>query len=202
MTEFIQHRVNTIDALRATPKAFGVEVDIRSNGADLIIHHDPFSNGVLFDDWIQHFNHGTLILNVKEEGLEPALINKMTEIGCENYFFLDQSFPFMIKYSQAAAGRSAVRYSEFESLQTAVSLSGKVSWVWVDCFSKLPLTQTDVEVLHQNKFKTCLVSPELQGMSAQEMVPEFATRMKELKFSPQAVCTKVPNLWRDCFGAD
>ena len=202
MTEFIQHRVNTIEGLKATPKAFGIEVDIRSNGADLIIHHDPFSNGVLFDDWIKHFNHGTLILNVKEEGLEPALIKKMAEIGCENYFFLDQSFPFMVRYYEAAAGRSAVRYSEFESLQTAVSLSGKVSWVWVDCFSELPLTRTDVEVLRQNMFKACLVSPELQGMNAQEMVPEFASRLKELEFSPQAVCTKVPNLWREYLGTD
>ncbi len=199
MTEFIQHRVNTIEVLKATPEEYGVEVDIRSNGADLIIHHDPFVDGVLFDEWINHFNHGTLILNVKK-GSGAGLINKMAEIGCENYFFLDQSFPFMIKYSEAAAGRSAVRYSEFESLQTAVSLSGKVSWVWVDCFSDLPLTRADVEVLRQNKFKTCLVSPELQGMNADEMVPEFATRLTELKFSPEAICTKVPNIWMDCFG--
>jgi hypothetical protein len=108
----------------------------------------------------------------------------------------------MIKYSEAADGRSAVRYSEFESLQTAVSLSGKVSWVWVDCFSELPLTQADVEVLRQNKFKTCLVSPELQGMNAQKMIPKFAARLEELKFSPHAICTKVPTLWKDCFGVD
>lgn len=202
MTEFIQHRVNTIEVLKATPEEYGVEVDIRSNGADLIIHHDPFADGVVFDDWIKHFNHGTLILNVKEEGLEPFLISKMAEIGCDKYFFLDQSFPFMVKYAEAAAGRSAVRYSEFESLQTVVSLSGKVSWVWVDCFSELPLSRTDVEILRRNNFKICLVSPELQGMNAEEMVPEFANRLQELEFSPQAICTKVPNLWRDFFGAD
>lgn len=200
MTEFIQHRVNTIEGLKSTPEEYGVEVDIRSNGTDLIIHHDPFADGVVFDDWLKHLNHGTLILNVKEEGLEPFLISKMAEIGYDKYFFLDQSFPFMVKYAEAAAGRSAVRYSEFESLQTVVSLSGKVSWVWVDCFSEFPLSPTDVGVLRQNKFKTCLVSPELQGMNAEEMVPEFAARLTELKFSPEAICTKVPNIWMDCFG--
>ena len=202
MTEFIQHRVNTIEELEMTPPEFGIEVDIRSNGSHLVIHHDPFKEGVLFDEWINHFNHGTLILNVKEEGLEPFLISKMAKLDFKNYFFLDQSFPFMLKYAKAADGRSAVRYSEFESLQTAVSLSGKVSWVWVDCFSELPLTKNDLKELQQNKFKICLVSPELQRMNADEKIPEFAARLRELEFLPDAVCTKVPSIWKDCIEAN
>ena len=43
-------------------------MDIRSEGARLIIHHDPFVAGESFDEWINAYQHGTLILNVKEEG--------------------------------------------------------------------------------------------------------------------------------------
>ena len=66
----IIHRVNTIQALKKVPKNFGVEVDIRSIGKSLIMHHDPFKEGDSFIDLLNFFNHGTLILNVKEEGLE------------------------------------------------------------------------------------------------------------------------------------
>ena len=44
----ILHRVNTIALLEKTPSNFGVEVDIRSYGGNLIIHHDPFKQGELF----------------------------------------------------------------------------------------------------------------------------------------------------------
>ena len=41
----IIHRVNTVKGLSKVPKDFGVEVDIRSEGKRLIMHHDPFEEG-------------------------------------------------------------------------------------------------------------------------------------------------------------
>ena len=86
----IIHRVNTVEALTKVPKNFGVEVDIRTEGNRLIMHHDPFKEGESFIDWLNYFNHGTLILNVKEEGLEKALLELMASKDIENFFFLDQ----------------------------------------------------------------------------------------------------------------
>ncbi|MEI9851610.1 MAG: hypothetical protein WDN24_13070 [Sphingomonas sp.] len=40
----------------------------------LIVHHDPFADAIDFEAWIAHYAHGTLILNVKEEGLEDRLL--------------------------------------------------------------------------------------------------------------------------------
>ena len=51
----------------------------RSNERKLITHHDPFLNGECFEKWLTAFNHGTLILNVKEEGLESRLIELMNK---------------------------------------------------------------------------------------------------------------------------
>ena len=71
----IRHRVNTVHKLIKTNKEYGIEVDLRSYKNEIIIHHDPFSKGVLFKDWIKKFNHKYLILNVKEEGLEIKILN-------------------------------------------------------------------------------------------------------------------------------
>ena len=62
----IRHRRNTRAELEATPRELGIEVDIRSQGDDLVIHHDPFVVGERFEDWLQAYAHATLILNVKE----------------------------------------------------------------------------------------------------------------------------------------
>jgi len=193
--KLISHRRNTIQELKSTPKKYGIEVDIRSRGDQLIIHHDPFVSGEVFEDWIVHYQHETLILNVKEEGLENRLINLMQSHGIKNYFFLDQSFPFLVKWSNLGEHRCAVRVSEYESIETALTLAGKVDWVWVDCFTKFPLSQHESQCLIDAGFKLCLVSPELQGRDAEMEIPLLARMLNDSNILTDAVCTKRPDLW-------
>jgi hypothetical protein len=193
--KLISHRRNTRQELNATEGKYGIEVDIRSYGNELIIHHDPCVLGESFDEWIADYRHGTLILNVKEEGLEARLIALMHEKGIEDYFFLDQSFPFLIKWSKAGERRCAVRVSEFESIETALTLAGKVDWVWVDCFTQFPLSHDDAKQLQDAGFKLCLVSPELQGRNAETEIPMLAKLLVDRNIVAEAVCTKRPDLW-------
>lgn len=193
--KLISHRRNTLAELRATPQHYGVEVDIRSRGPELIIHHDPLVPGESFNDWIAAYRHGTLILNVKEEGLEARLIDLMREHGIADYFLLDQSFPFLVKWSKAGERRCAVRVSEFESIDTALSLAGKVDWVWVDCFTHFALSGADAARLREAGFKLCLVSPELQGRPADTEIPALAALLAERGITADAVCTKRCDLW-------
>ncbi len=196
--KFISHRRNTIEELQATPREYGVEVDIRSDHGQLLIHHDPFAKGDDFEEWLKHYQHGTLILNVKEEGLEARLIDLMKQYKIEDYFFLDQSFPFLIKWSKLGEHHCAVRVSEFESIETALSLAGKIDWVWVDCFTKFPLAGIDAKRLQDAGFKLCLVSPELQGRPADSAIPELAKLLNERHITADAICTKNPELWKEC----
>jgi hypothetical protein len=191
----IYHRRNTISELLATDTRYGVEVDIRSAGDRLIIHHDPFENGESFDQWINEYKHGTLILNVKEEGLESNLISLMQSKGITDYFFLDQSFPFLVKWSTEGEHHCAVRVSEFESIETAMNLAGRVSWVWVDCFTKFPLSEDDAICLKDANFKLCLVSPELHGRNAEIEIPALASLISARNIKCDAVCTQRPELW-------
>ena len=193
--KLISHRRNTIAELRATDHKYGVEVDIRSEEQKLIMHHDPFVAGESFDEWIDAYQHGTLILNVKEEGLEARLIALMASKGIDDYFFLDQSFPFLVKWSKAGEHRCAVRVSEFESIETALTLAGKVDWVWVDCFTRFPLSHEDGQRLKKAGFKLCLVSPELQGRDAETEIPLLIRLLGDRGIQADAVCTKRPDLW-------
>lgn len=195
--KFIAHRRNTIEELKVTPTEYGVEVDIRSDNGQLIIHHDPLTPGENFEAWLKHYQHGTLILNVKEEGLEAPLIELMKQHHIADYFFLDQSFPFLIRWSKLGEHRCAVRVSEFESIETALTLAGKVDWVWVDCFTHFPLFGADAKRLQDAGFKLCLVSPELQGRPAETEIPQLAQLLHERSIKPEAICTKRIDLWKN-----
>ena len=191
----IAHRRNTAAELRATPAQFGIEVDIRSAGERLIIHHDPFREGEDFERWMDDYRHGILILNVKEEGLEARLLDLMRDRGVTDFFFLDQSFPFLVKWARNGERRCAVRVSEFESIDTALALAGMVEWVWVDCFTRFPLSAESAQCLGQAGFKLCLVSPELQGRPAEAGIAQLRQTLAALHIEADAVCTKRADLW-------
>ena len=191
----ILHRINTIAILEETSSIYGVEIDIRSNGEDLILHHDPFQDGELFEDWIQSYHHGTLILNVKEEGLEGKILKLMHQYKISNFFFLDQSFPFLRKTSLLGEKRCSARLSEYEDIQTVFSLSGMIDWVWVDCFSYFPINKKEVLRLNKAGFKLCFVSPELQGRNDKSHIIQFRNELELLGIKGDAVCTKYADLW-------
>jgi hypothetical protein len=160
-----------------------------------VLHHEPYEAGTSFDDWLEDYRHGTLILNVKEEGLEDRVLALMRRHEIEDFFFLDQSFPFLVKTARTGESRCAVRVSEFETIDTALSLSGKVDWVWVDCFMKFPLDRNTAAQLKDNGFKLCIVSPELQGRMEMSDLAIISAAMKEAGVVPDAICTKFPERW-------
>lgn len=192
----INHRINTIERLKGIPSTQGVEIDVRSQGTKLILHHDPFQEGEDFEDWLEVFNHASVILNVKEEGLEDRLLDAMQKKRIDNFFFLDQSFPFLIKTALSKESRTAVRLSEFEAIETVRNLRDIVDWVWVDCFTRLPLDAKEAgELRDVLGFKLCLVSPELQGRKSDREILDFQEILLRSNIVGDAVCTKRPDLW-------
>ena len=73
----IVHRINTIGQLKTVPTEYGIELDIRYKDKGLILHHDPFINGNSFDEFLKHYHHRFIILNVKTEGVEEAVLGLM-----------------------------------------------------------------------------------------------------------------------------
>ena len=196
--DIICHRRNTIEELNNTPRYFGVEIDVRSHFDKLILHHDPFKIGISFEDWIENYNHKFLIINIKEEGIEKTILKIIKKRKIEKFFFLDQSFPFLIKTLISGEKRTAIRVSEFESFQTAINLKGKVDWIWLDFFNRFALNESEFKEIIKLKFKLCIVSPELNGKSY-SFTESLIKELKDKNYYFDSVCTKFPNLWNTNF---
>lgn len=191
--ELIQHRINTIAQLEQVPVEFGVELDLRDCGPRLILQHEPFSDGEDFALYLRRYRHGTMILNIKSERIEHRVLAELKRAGTvKDYFFLDCSFPMIHSLLALGEHRIAVRFSELEPIEGPLALAGQVDWVWVDCFTRLPLDRESHARLRRH-FKLCVVSPELEGHGL-ERIAEFAEQIR--RFPVDAVCTKRPDLWQ------
>lgn len=189
---FIAHRINTVAALKNTPQNYGVEIDIRPYADRLIIHHDPFCEGDFLNEYLSHYNHGTLILNIKSEGIEFDIIKLLKKYHIDDYFFLDSSFPMITKLAANGITNQAIRFSEYEGMDTLTNMSGKIKWVWIDCFTQLPLNQEVYRQLKNLGYKLCLVSPELQGQ--EKKILQYRDFLADNNIVLDAICTKSWNI--------
>lgn len=187
--ELIAHRINTIEELKNLPEIYGVELDVRDCGNDLIIVHNPFENGENFEEYLKHYHHGTMIVNVKSERIEHRIIELLQKYNIKNYFFLDSSIPMIYLLSNLGNTNSAVRFSEIEPVELALAMKGRAKWIWVDCFSKLPINSDNFKILKNAGFKLCLVSPELQGQP--EKINQYKSYLAQNNIYFDAVCTKL-----------
>jgi hypothetical protein len=196
---FIAHRVNQLDetiAAEVFGAADGIEFDIRDTGGDIVVQHDPFLGGQLFTDFLKFCpSNKFYIVNVKSEGIERRAIADLEAHGIMQFFLLDCSIPMMVRLGKEGERRLAVRFSEYESLATVGVMASFVSWVWVDVFTQLPLTNTIETSIRNHGLKLCLVSPELQGQ--QDKIVDYKTLLAKRGVTIDAVCSKLYNrgLW-------
>ena len=192
--KYIAHRVNTRRQLAEVPTSYGVELDLRDRGERLILQHDPFQDGEDFRIYLERYSHDTMILNIKSERIEHRVLEELEAAGTvRDYFFLDCSYPMIRTLLAAGEHRIAVRFSEYEPIESALALADQVDWVWVDCFNRLPLDDRSYAKLSR-VFKICIVSPELQGHPL-ERIGQFAQQLRDYRV--EAICTKRPDLWQE-----
>ena len=87
-----------------------------------------------------------------------------------NNFFFRSIIPFSYKNNLYWRERTSIRVSEYESIETALKLSGKAEWVWVDFFNYFPLDYESFLKLKEAKFKLCLVSPNFKGILIKKLI--------------------------------
>ncbi|KAB7892661.1 hypothetical protein [Poseidonibacter ostreae] len=192
--EYIAHRINTIEELKQIPKEYGVELDLRDYSDRLVLQHDPFTDGEDFEEYLKYYEHGTMILNIKSERIEHKVLELIQKYNIKKYFFLDSSFPMTYLLSKSGEKNIALRFSEFEGTDTILNMKDKVDWIWVDCFSKLPINKENYKLLKENGFQFCLVSPELQGQK--DKIEEYKDYLKKEEIIFDAICTKCYNVER------
>jgi len=191
--EYIAHRINTKTELSGLPYEYGVELDLRDDLTGRIyIQHNPFETGEDFEEYLKEYHHGTMILNVKSERIEHKILDMIDGYDVKDYFFLDSTFPMIKLLSDMGEKNIAVRYSEFEGMDTLRAMTGRINWVWVDTFTRLPMNHNIYEEIKKMGYKICLVSPELQGQP--EKIESYAEQIKKEGIQLDAVCTKAYNM--------
>lgn len=193
--EYIAHRINTIEELKRLPHEYGVELDLRDDlNGRIYIQHNPFEPGEDFEDYLKEYHHGTMILNVKSERIEIKILEMLPKYDVKSYFFLDSSFPMIWLLSNKGIKDFALRVSEVEGLDTPRNMAGKVNWIWVDCFSKIPVSEGDIDELKRLGYKLCLVSPELEGRD--QDIENYKKQLHDKLDRFDAICTKEYNIHR------
>lgn len=186
-----QHRINTVDGLRAVPPGLGVEFDLRSDGDRVIVTHDPFTDGPRLEEYLPHMGKRPCIFNVKCEGVEEPSLALAAKYGVDDLFLLDLGVPAAVKLARRGEKRMAVRWSEYEPAELAMRWRGLARWLWVDCFTAWPDDEATWASLAKD-FSVCLVSPELQGHGA-ERIPAWRAALGSRVV--HAACSKRPDLW-------
>ena len=191
--EYIAHRINTLAELEALPREYGVELDLRDDlQGRIYIQHNPFEAGEDFEEYLKRYHHGTMILNVKSERIEHRIQELLRKYNIGIYFFLDSSFPMIKLLSDQGESNIALRYSEYEGMDTIRNMAGKVKWIWVDCFNAFPLNGKDYAEMKALGYRICIVSPELQGQP--EKIEPYREIMNKEGIVPDAICTKAYNI--------
>lgn len=185
--EIIVHRVNSINKLRKIPKTFGAEIDLRVYRSKIILNHEPFKSGDTLDNFLKNYNHGTLILNIKEDGIEDEVIKKVNKAKIKSFFLLDVEFPYIFKSLKNNQKNIAIRFSEKEPIEISKLFEKKFKWLWIDTVTKLPVNKKNLRII--KKFKSCIVCPERWGRPYE--INKYKKKMKKLNFQPNAVMTSL-----------
>ncbi len=171
----IIHRVNTVSELNNTPKKYGVEVDIRAYNGKLILNHESNKNGEELEEFLKHYGHKFIILNIKESGTEMEVLDLVKKYKIKNFFFLDVEYSFIYKaMANKLTKNIALRVSEIEPVDMALHNSGRFNWVWIDIFSKIPINKQDYVKLKKAGYNICFLCPSSLNR------PEDALKYKRL----------------------
>ena len=190
--EIIVHRINTLKELKKIPLKYGVEIDIRTNGSKIILNHNPYKGGDSFEDYVANYKHGTLILNIKESGIERDVLEIVKSASIKSFFFLDVEMPYIFS-SLKKNNDIAIRFSEYESIETVKIFKNNFKWIFVDTITKLPINVKNISII--SKFKSCLVCPERWGRKND--ILKYKRFFKKIEYNPTAVMTnrKFAKLW-------
>ena len=194
----------------------GIELDVRSIGERLILTHDRikneqasiFASDVLFlEEQIQFLKDYTVIVNVKESGLEEQIADLFEDNNIK-YYFLDSQIPDIVRLSKQERfkGKFIIRVSDFESINYNLFEHCKPEYIWVDYqkfdnFKILDYIRYIQEIdsdeyLIKNNIKKILVSPELYGLQNINITKDIIKVTNKELLNRYSVCTKIPDEWR------
>tara|TARA_Y100001978_G_C23607595_1_gene391918 strand:+ start:394 stop:999 length:606 start_codon:yes stop_codon:yes gene_type:complete len=188
----IAHRINSLEDARSLPKTVGVEFDVHAYGKDLIVAHDPFSQGIKLNKFLEFNKNRLCAINIKEEGIEREVIQLSQSLGVKDFFLFDVNFPQVFRLGNLYKKHLCIRLSEFEKPKLS-ELKNYCSYLWIDTF-KGEFWMSEKELIHAKslEYNLCFVSPELHVPNIKKQI-QFSKKINDnitLLDEKDVVCTK------------
>ena len=104
-------------------------------------------------------HYGTLVLNIKDNGIEDkVIIKQVMKAKIKSFFFTRCRVPIYFQKYKIKQKNIAIRFSEKEPIESAKLFQNNFKWLWIDTLTKLPLDKNNIKVI--KNFKSCVVCPE------------------------------------------
>ena len=190
---------NSLDAIvLALASGFGVEIDLRDDGGNVVISHDPPPQSgtvVHLDELLAQIPREHLswvAFNIKSDGLS-ALLPRIEF----KHFYFDMSFPERMRYVKHDHP-IADRVSDLEPLNFLRELPPETAAVWVDAFESDWFTDSaKVNDILQMPVMKFFVSPELHGREPTKAWETLRYLMSQRE--DVGICTDYPERYYEGF---
>jgi hypothetical protein len=178
---------------RSFKLGFGTETDIRDYMGELVISHDIADETCMcIDDFFKIYKDNSnldlmLALNIKSDGLQLKLKEKLLKYGIKKYFVFDMSIPDTIGYLKNNLITFS-RQSEYEEIPAFVN---ECQGIWLDAFNSRWYDSKMLSNHINNNKNVAIVSPELHKQNHLDLW-EF---LKNNKFDLShniILCTDLP----------
>ena len=128
---------------------------------EIVVTHEPFTNGISLPDFIKMAGKRFLAVNIKEEGIEERTIKIIKNITSSEFFLFDVNPPQIFRLGKKYSNNLAFRISQLESIDLK-KCRQYASYLWIDTFDGnfWPTNELLIE-MKELKYKLCFVSPEL-----------------------------------------
>ena len=192
MIKSIAHRITDFESLEKVPNDIGIEFDVHAYGNKLVIAHDAFCDGILFNEFVQKASKRFLAVNIKEEGIEESVLEVLFRSKCENFFLFDVSVPQLFRLGKNFSKHLAFRYSQLEKIDYEYCRN-YAEFLWLDTFDgTFWPSQEIIEDLKNLSYKICFVSPELHRppIGDHKIFQSTLLKYKTILSDEDLICTK------------
>jgi len=184
--------------IRARESGFGIELDVRDRGSQIVIAHDlPNNESVLFSIYLHELNQrihkGQIIaINIKADGLSDEINRLVKEYNLYNYFTFDMSIPEMLRYKTAGLNYFT-RLSEYETKPVMLE---DAAGIWLDAFDSEWYNENYINKLLEISKQVCIASAELHGRNH---IHQWGMIKRLNDHNNLMLCTDKPNEAREYF---
>lgn len=202
MTIYVAHRQNDPNVLGKlhSKNVDAIEIDLRSDSKEIIISHDPFKKGAIFNKNIKKFKNFLLIVDIKGTGFSEKIYNILKKNKIKFIFLnlIASETDYMINKSYS--NNLFLRYSSFEKPKLDNKIFKKIKWVWLDYFQKQFISVREYKYIKKYKKKICLTSPDLIFKDINQTI-KYIKYLNKNNIKLDMVCTKVNNIkiWKEMY---